>query len=418
MSLPISILGLGAEGLSSMTSAGREALRSATFVAGGKRHLGLIAFPDHVETFAITDNISLLVQRLRDRGPGERCVVLASGDPLCFGAGASLRRDLAPEEMIVEPALSSLQLAFARAVIPWTDAAVASIHGRPLKPTLIPLLGRPRIGLFTQDGQSPSVVAQFFLDRGLSDYRAWICENLGADDERVTQLPLAGLPGRRFGDLNFLVLSREESATPPNRRVATPSDQGFSVPSTGPVLLTHRDVRAVALSRFNDLPSGPIWDVGAGLGGISVGLANQFPHLEVVAVERDPTRFSHLEENRRRFEAWNLRLISGLAPEVLAEEERPAGIFLGGSGGNLVAILEMVIDCLLPGGTFVADFVGLENLAITLEKLRAAGWASDLAQVQISLGQNLAGLTTLAPIRPVWIVHARKPGGSAEEQVS
>jgi len=411
MNLPVFVLGMRAQGVESLSSHARQALACATFVAGGKRHLSLVAPASHVEQLTITDNLSVLVDRLRRRTEQERCVVLASGDPLCFGIGASLRRFLDPSELVIEPSVSSLQLAFARASIPWIDAEVASIHGRPLKSTLIPLLGRPKIGLFTQDGASPSAVAQFFLERGLSDYTAWVCENLGTSDEVVTQRPLQELPGCRFGDLNFLILMRDQSSKP---RVAIPSDRRFAVPESGPVLLTHHDVRAIALSRFHDLPEGPLWDLGAGLGGISVALANQFPGVEVVAVEQSPSRFSYLEQNRRRFEAWNLRLVAGPAPDVLEVEDDPAGVFLGGSGGKLQAILDLVLTRLRPGGVFVADFVGLENLAVTVDFLRRVGWAPELTQVQLSLGQDLAGLTTLAPLRPVWIVRGVKPGPSSQ----
>src|SRR5207245_10687541 len=113
-----------------------------------------------------------------------------------------------------EPAVSSLALGFARAGRAWHDAAIASIHGRPLEDTLLPLLGRPLIGLFTQDGASPSAVAAFFLARGLDDYDAWVGERLGAADECVTDLSLPELVGRRFDDLNVLILRRRGRSVP------------------------------------------------------------------------------------------------------------------------------------------------------------------------------------------------------------
>ncbi len=42
-------------------------------------------------------------------------MVLASGDPLYYGIGHRLGQDLGRDQIVVEPALSSLQLAFARA---------------------------------------------------------------------------------------------------------------------------------------------------------------------------------------------------------------------------------------------------------------------------------------------------------------
>ncbi len=165
----------------------------------------------------------------------------------------------------------------------------------------------------------------------------------------------------------------------------------------------------MALARFWGLPAGPIWDIGAGLGGVSVGLARSFPDREIVAVERSAAQCRYLETNRLRFEAYNLRILAGSAPDSLEVEERPAGVFLGGTGGAIEAILNLVLDRLRPSGILVANFVGLENLGRALDRLRTAGWAPEVSQVSISHGQALAGLTVLSPERPVWVVRAVRP---------
>jgi precorrin-6Y C5,15-methyltransferase (decarboxylating) len=412
VSRPVRIIGIGADGPAGLSPGARAAIASATFLAGGTRHLELVG-PTAAETFAIASNLRELADRLRGRGPGERCVVLASGDPLFFGVGHFLGEALGRDQIVVEPAVSSLQLAFARAGLSWHDAAVASVHGRPLARTLLPLLGRPKIGLLTQDGAGPAAIAAFFLARGLGDYDAWVAEDLGATTERVTAAPLAELPGRRFGDLNVMVLLRRETACAISYPLAgsTPGlpDVLFAQPDAGPVLLTHADVRAVTLARFRDLPAeGPIWDIGAGLGGVTVELARTFPGREVVAVERSEPQRSFLGENRLRFAAYNTRIVAGEAPACLAGEEDPAAVFLGGSGGRLDAILDLVLARILPGGVLVANFVGLENLARCLERLRGGGWPTDLTQIQVGHGEPLAGLTVLAPQRPVWVVRAEK----------
>jgi precorrin-6Y C5,15-methyltransferase (decarboxylating) len=406
MSHPVAIIGLGAEGAERLSARALSAIRSATFLAGGRRHLRL-AGPTGAETFTITNNLVELIDRLNRRGPDELCVVLSSGDPLYFGIGQWVILSLGGDQVRVEPSVSSIQLAFARVGLCWQDAAIASIHGRPLKPALLPLLGRSKIGLFTRDGDSPSEVARFFLDRGLADdYHAWVCQDLGTEEESVFPAALPDLSGRRFSDLNVLVLVRRPSSPEEEQE---PTDDAFARPKSGAVLLTHEDVRALVVRRFRRLVDGPIWDVGAGLGGVSVELARAFPDREVLAVERSAVQVEFLKTNRRRFQAFNVRVVEGEAPECFVGEETPAGIFVGGSGGRLDAILSALDFHLRPGGRFVANFVGLENLASTLERLRNLGWRPELTQVQVSEGRPLAGLTTLVPQRPVWVVAARKP---------
>ncbi len=177
------------------------------------------------------------------------------------------------------------------------------------------------------------------------------------------------------------------------------------------MLLTHADVRAIVVARFHTLPEGPIWDIGAGLGGVAIELARAFPESEVVASERSQAQLGYLRTNRARFEAYNLRVVAGEAPECLSGEDRPAGVFLGGSGGRLDPLLDLLCKRLLPGGVLVANFVGLENLSRALERLRSEGWTTALTQLQISQSRPLAGLTVLAPQHPVWVVHAFRPQG-------
>jgi precorrin-6Y C5,15-methyltransferase (decarboxylating) len=412
------VLGVGADGPEGLAPGGRELIAAADFLAGGRRHLAMVGSTG-AEAFAIADNLDALAERLARRGEDERCVVLASGDPLFFGVGEFLGRRLGPDALDVRPAVSSMALAFARAGVSWHDAAVASVHGRPLGATLRPLLGRPKIGLFTRDGRSPAEVAAFFLAHGLADYRATVAERLGAADERVVTAPISALAGAAFADLNVLILLRDPPPVGFAPRPSAPDppppglpDSAFAQPESGPVLLTHADIRAVTLARFRDLPGGPIWDVGAGLGGVSVELARAFPAREVIAFERSADRAAYLAENRLRFAAYNLRVVVGEAPDCLPDEP-PAGVFLGGSGGRLEGALDRILGRLRPGGVFVANFVGLENLAACLGRLRASGWPTEVAQVQVSPSAPLAGLTTFVPIRPVWVLRAVRRSGEA-----
>ncbi len=269
------------------------------------------------------------------------------------------------------------------------------------------MLGSRLIGLFTQDGESPSRIAEFFLAHDLSDYEAIVGEDLGGIGERVTRLPLEKLPGRPFSPLNYVILSRTGPRPPPYESVAADGD--FAQPAAGPVLLTHEDIRSLVMHRFRAMPEGAIWDVGAGLGGVSVDLARRFPSREVIAVERSAEQLGYLRENRLRFGAYNLRIQEGEAPEVLTSLAEPAGVFLGGSGGRLDAIVGGIFARLKRNGVLVANFVALENFSRCVGLLNAAGWPVQVDQVQVNQGRPLAGLTTFVPLRPVWILKAIRP---------
>jgi precorrin-6Y C5,15-methyltransferase (decarboxylating) len=415
---PVHIIGVGADGLASVRPRLIDIIQSADFLAGGER---LLRFVDsrRGQRFIIKDNLDELVAQLAQRRATERCVVLASGDPLFYGAGTLISRLLGSENVRIEPAVSSMQLAFARAGIPWHHAALASIHGRDPRKVLLPLLGRSLIGLLTQDGDSPAAVASFFLQFGLNDYEATVGENLGGADEKVSRYPaMEQLAQERFGPLNYLILSRTNQAVSPSEveryRALVPGvpDQVFARPSEGREVMTRQEVRSVLLGKLGPTETGDtVWDIGAGLGTLSVEMAVLRRDVEVLAVECDRTRLTFLRHNRERFDANNIRVVAGTAPEVLLNErERPRIIFVGGSKEHLPAILELAQDRLREGGRLLGNFVTLENLTHVLDKLRQWRWPFEITQIQVARGDSLAGLTGLKPLRGVFLVCGTKPG--------
>jgi len=420
----IDVIGIGADGPAGLRAELVQCIQRAEFLAGGERHLR--CFPAASgERFAIKDNVADLLTELSRRHPAQRCVVLASGDPLFYGIGAQLVATLGDDAVRIEPALSSMQLAFARAGLPWHNATLASVHGRALRPTLLPLLGQQKIGLFTTDGDTPTGIARFFLQFGLADYEAVVGENLGAAEERVTRWDnLHALAAQTFSPLNYLILRRTADAAFPwldveRHRALVPGvpDASFARPPEGREVMTRQEVRSVVVGKLLAAlePGDSIWDIGAGLGTVAVECAVLRPYLEVVAVEREPARLELLRQNRERFGAYNIRVVAGSAPEVLQNEsERPRRIFIGGSGGRLPALLDLIGDRLAERGRLVASFVTLEHLALTLEKLRHWQWPFEFVELHVGRSDYLAGLTGIKPLRGVFLVSADKPGAACE----
>jgi precorrin-6Y C5,15-methyltransferase (decarboxylating) len=415
---PVDIIGIGPDGAAGLKPEQVERILTADFLAGGERHLR--QFPAaRGQRFVIRDNLPELLEELGKRIFEQRCVVLASGDPLFYGAGTTLSVMLGPQKVRIEPALSSMQLAFARAGLSWQDAALASVHGRDLRSTLLPLLGKRRIGLFSRDGDSPAAVAAFFLQRELLDYEAIVGENLGTAEERVTHWPnLQPLVSQRFAPLNYLVLHRVRAplsfAELERNRALVPGvpDEWFARPGTGPEVMTRQEIRSVLVGKLPPLvrPGETVWDIGAGLGTVAVEVAVLRPNVEVVAIERDPARVDYLRRNRERFDAYNVRIVEGTAPAVLdLEQADPRLAFVGGSGEHLPAIIEMLGQRLLPGGRLLANCVTLEHLNLLLQRLRDWHWPVEVTEVHVSRSDSLAGLTGLKPHRGVFVVSADKP---------
>ena len=285
--------------------------------------------------------------------------VLASGDPLFFGIGRSLIDRFGAERVRVHPAMSSVQLACARFGQPWDNLAMVSLHGRPGDDVAGRVLRHQRVLLLTDEQNSPDRVAATLLAalEGCDDHaridtlRLRVAENLGLTDERITSGTLAEIAGQRFGPLNLVLV--EQPARPEVCRFGLGEDEIRH--SRG--LITKDEVRAAVLHRLRLPENGVLWDVGGGSGSVSLEAARLCPELSVYTVERNPAEQANIRANIRTYGAYTIHLVDGAAPAALTELPAPDRVFVGGSGGQLEAILTTAAARLAPGGRIVVSAV-------------------------------------------------------------
>ena len=79
-----------------------------------------------------------------------------------------------------------MQLAFARVKESWDDANLTNLATQPLELVVEKARTAAKVGLFTTEQSPPQAVAQPLLDRKIDYFIAYVCENLGSPDERVT----------------------------------------------------------------------------------------------------------------------------------------------------------------------------------------------------------------------------------------
>lgn len=169
--------------------------------------------------------------------------------------------------------------------------------------------------------------------------------------------------------------------------------------------MTREEVRVISLSKAR-LGSGMVvWDVGSGTGSIAVEAARLTPGGKVWAVERSPEACRLIYENRARFGADGIEVVEGQAPEALDGLPRPDRVFIGGTGGRLGAVLELVRKKLQPGGRVVINAVTLETLSGALELL-GDSWQAEVVQVSVNKSVKMGSSRLLKAGNPVFIISA------------
>ncbi len=400
MSPWLTVVGIGEDGFKGLGKNARRALMNASRIIGGQRQLDLLPVCIRGERQLWPSPFSLapvLEQR------GEAVCVLASGDPMFYGVGASLARQVPSDEMLIFPAPSSCSLAAARLGWPLQEVSIVSLVARPLAALNAQLFSGVRLLLLSNDGQSPAAVAQLLRERGFGSSRMSVFEHLGGDAEQRIDASAHDWNLASTADLNVIAIEcLADANTPRLSRLAGLPDSAFKHDGQ----LTKRDVRAITLARLAPTPGELLWDVGAGSGSIGIEWMRAHPSCRALAIEADDGRQQLIELNRDALGVPGLQLIRGKAPQALQGLERPDAIFIGG-GVTREGVLETCWERLKPGGRLVANAVTLQS-EVTLMSWRER-FGGELTRIHVAQAQPLGEFDTWRQALPITLLDLVKP---------
>jgi precorrin-6Y C5,15-methyltransferase (decarboxylating) len=408
----VHIIGVGSDGTAGLTSRARELLAAADLVLGSDNTLGLLPeLPGQRQ--ALGPDPQEAVRLVEENLGKKRIVVVASGDPLFYGVARYLCDRLGKEHFEVLPHVSTMQLAFARVKESWEEAYLTNLAMHPLDEVLDRIRTAETVGLFTSEKEGPPEVARQLLARGLDYFRAYVCENLGGPDERVTLAELAEIQEMEFAPLNVMILKRkpgrpDQPRKPARfRRFGNP-DETFaqSRPKSG--LITQAEVRALALAQMDVQPGSVVWDIGAGSGSLAIEAAQLADPGMVYAIEQDAADYHLILANAETFGVKNLKPVLGTAPAVFADLPAPDAIFVGGTGKEAARLLEAAYKALRPGGRLVINVATLEALSNTYAALKTL--ARPVAALLVNLARGTEQMETLRfdAVNPTFLLGVSK----------
>ena len=364
---------MGEDGPDGLPPASRRALDAADVIMGPPRHLGLlpdicaqrVAWP-----VPFADGLPVL------RGfRGRRTVVLASGDPFWFGAGAVIARALDPQEWRALPGPSTFSLVAARLGWPLERTLCLGLHAAPvsrLRPHLAPGL---RAIVLLRDGAAVVDLADYLRREGFGDSRLTVLESLGGPAERITGAEARALPHMTFAHpVAVAIESAGQGDVVP--RASGIADQFFETDGQ----ITRRPVRALALSALAPRAGERLWDIGGGSGSIAIEWLLAHPETQAVSVEARADRAVRIRANAERLGVDRLQVVEGHAPEALDGLPVPQAVFLG--GGMSQSLLADLARRLAPGTRLVAHAVTLESEALLADWSARLG--GDMLRIELS----------------------------------
>jgi len=397
----IFLVGAGIAGWEGFGSRALEVVDKSEVLIGHQRHLDI--FPDFRGTKMVLGGLSELLDFLKDTR--KKVTLLASGDPTFFGISRFLLRNLPKERIEIFPNVTSMQYAFARIKEPWDDAIFVSAHGRGMHAAVDRIVSVEKACVLTDSINTPAAIAAELIERGAEGYEAWLCEDLGLETERFTRTDVRGLLGMEASALNILILIKTYEPNLEQYPLIGIADDEFL---TSKKLITRQEVRAVTLAKLQLQDGLVMWDIGAGSGSVSIEASNLMPGGRIFALEHNPQCVSFIAENLKKFCARNVKLMDACAPDGLEELPDPDRVFVGGAGGSLEEIVDMVGRRLKPDGLVVLNAVTLDTLSKSVEFLEDHGFQVEVTCVNISKTRKLTEFKLFEAQNPVFIITARQ----------
>ncbi len=412
---PIQVVGLGvgSESGPQLGHIALAALADADWIVGAAHQLEKVArYKLKGEQIPYPSPFATLSEWLIEH-QHQRIVLLGSGDPLYYGLGDWLVRTVGREQLIFHANISSIQAAFHQLGLPWQDAEIISLHGRPLTSIRARIQPNRWYAALTDQHSHPSAIAKELIECQFEQSTLWVCEDLGGPAQNIRSFQVVDpeLTTANVNPLHVTIIQCQGNGglLPTFPGIADELFETGKEPGQG--LITKKEVRLAILSQLAPKADDIGWDIGAGCGSVAIEWARWNPFGNVFAIENNIERLTYCRTNQTKFGVVNnLKLIEGTAPDAYDALPDPDAVFIGGSGGQLTQILETTLSRLKPAGRIVASAV-TETTKATLIK-----FAEDLpgsisvawSQVAISRGGSIANQLIMRPQLPVTLMTLTK----------
>lgn len=392
------MIGIGDNGAEGLLPQYVEWIHECDVLVGGERHLQF--FPEFKkEKRVIKGGLAALTAKLQQET--RKVVILVSGDPLFYGLGGVLAKKLPLE---IYPYPSSVQLAFSKLQESWQDAYIVSLHGRSIKGLAQRIDGRKKIAILTDETNSPQTIATYLKRFGMTEYEAFVAENLQGENERCRSFTLDEMEQTSFYPLNVVILKQRKVV---ERASLGIPDDAFLQRKPDKGLITKKEIRVLSLQELELKENSIVWDIGTCTGSVAIEAAKIAREGAVYAIEKNEGDLDNCLKNQC-IHRTDFTAVLGKAPDRLDEFPDPHAIFIGGNGGNMEHLLQICISRLQPKGRLVMNIATIENLAEALQHLKALGCDVSILQAQMSKSKPILHLTRFEPLNPIYIVTAKK----------
>ena len=388
----INLVGIGLGNPNLLTKAAISALERSTVIIGAKRIVDSVKedFPD--KKYFTEYNTDKIIEIIRENIDNETAVVF-SGDISLFSGSLKLfdkLKDLVEEKGFKDcnintyPGISSLSYLCAKSNTDISKVKILSFHG---KEELLyhNIASNEYTFIITSKAEGVKEICRKLISFGFFELDIILGENLSYDNERITIGTASDLLGMDISDLNCMIISNPDADKSIGFGL---SDEVFA---RDKVPITKSEVRAIIMSKLDIHPDSICYDIGAGSGSVTIEMSRLAYEGKVYAIEKNPLAVELIKKNIHNFSAENIELIHAKAPDGLDNILDADKIFIGGSGGELINMMEMIFTS-KKNPTIVISAITMETIAQITDIVKLAkekGYDTEITAVNVSKSKEV-----------------------------
>lgn len=401
--LRVNIIGIGPGNPELLTGQARQAIADSNILIGDKRMLAAFGAGKRLFDTIKTSEIAAVCQDADEEK--DTVAVLVSGDVGFFSLAKTIAGKLPDCDCHRYCGISSLVYFAQQLEMSWDDAKIVSMHGR--KQNLIAAIAQNnKVFSLTGGEHSPNALCRQLCEHGLETVDVYVGENLSYPEEKITHGTAEEISKLEFPSLSVMMILNK-NANGFEHTVHGLHDDLFM---RSKVPMTKQEVRAVSISKLMPKATDNIYDIGAGTGSCSIELALQAQAGHVWAFERNPVAVELLGKNKALFNVDNLDIVAGEASEQIQEMPAPDCVFIGGSGGNLCKMMD-IIYAKNPECRIVVNAITVETLIEVVEYYKTrTEYDLEIVNVFAARGKKLGAYNLMMAQNPVYVMTALKKG--------
>jgi precorrin-6Y C5,15-methyltransferase (decarboxylating) len=350
----IAIVGIGMGNEDTLTIGARKVIDNSDLIIGARR---MVESVSSGQDEFIEYKADQIISYIGAHPEYSKIAILASGDVGFQSTAKKLveRIDRSAFDLDIICGVSSIAYLCSAIGSSWDDAFLMSAHGREANITGA-VYRNKKVIVLLDGSEGVRSMCRELTEYGLGNVCVIVGQDLGQENEKITKGSASELADKDFGNLCIAMVENSEASK------KNPIGIHDNLFIRGDAPMTKEEIRSLSVVKLKLEDDSVLFDIGAGTGSVAVESALVVPNGKVYAIEKENDAADLIEQNKKKFVVPNLEVVRGYAPDVLGGLPIPTHVFIGGSSGNLRAIMEACIEK-NPGVRFVINAITLETIA-------------------------------------------------------